>query len=74
MTGRSERLEVGSLLSKEVDSAVMTPQEYEDSLRKLDLKVYMFGRPVENPVDDPIIRPSMKAVAKTYELAHRPEH
>jgi 4-hydroxybutyryl-CoA dehydratase/vinylacetyl-CoA-Delta-isomerase len=33
----------------------------------------MFGRRIENVVDDPIIRPSMNAVAKTYEMAHRPE-
>ncbi|MCC6157892.1 MAG: 4-hydroxyphenylacetate 3-hydroxylase family protein [Deltaproteobacteria bacterium] len=52
---------------------MMTPHEYEDSLRKLRLVVYMFGRRVENPVDDPIIRPSMNAVAKTYEMASRPE-
>lgn len=53
---------------------LMTSEEYEQSMRGLYLVVYMFGRRVENPVDDPIIRPSMKAVAKTYELAHRPEH
>jgi 4-hydroxybutyryl-CoA dehydratase/vinylacetyl-CoA-Delta-isomerase len=53
---------------------LMTPEDYEESLRQLNLVVYMFGKRVENVVDDPIIRPSMKAVAKTYELAHRPEH
>jgi len=53
---------------------MMTAQEYEESLRRLHLVVYMFGKKVGNVVDDPIIRPSMKAVAKTYELAHRPEH
>ncbi|MFP4531133.1 MAG: 4-hydroxyphenylacetate 3-hydroxylase family protein [Desulfobacterales bacterium] len=51
-----------------------TAQEYEDSLRNLNLVVYMFGKRVENAVDHPMIRPSMAAVAKTYELAHRPEH
>ena len=51
----------------------MTPQEYEESLRKLNLVVYMFGERIENVVDNPIIRPSMNAVAKTYELALRPE-
>ncbi|MFW5862978.1 MAG: 4-hydroxyphenylacetate 3-hydroxylase N-terminal domain-containing protein, partial [Spirochaetota bacterium] len=51
-----------------------TPAEYIESLRKLNLNVYMFGRKVENVVDDPIIRPSMNAVAKTYELAHVPEY
>ena len=53
---------------------MMTAQEYEESLRRLNLVVYMFGKKVGSVVDDPIIRPSMKAVAKTYELAHRPEH
>ena len=53
---------------------MMTAAQYEDSLRKLNLAVYMFGKRLDNVVDDPIIRPSMQAVAKTYELAHMPEH
>src|SRR6056297_581030 len=53
---------------------MMTGEQYEESLRKLNLVVYMFGERVENPVDNPIIRPSMNAVKKTYELAHQPEH
>ena len=52
----------------------MTAEEYLDSLKKLNLKVYMFGRRVLDPVNDPIIRPSALAVAKTYELANDPEH
>lgn len=53
---------------------MMTAKQYEESLRKLNLVVYMFGQRVENPVDHPIIRPSMNAVAKTYEMAHQPEY
>ncbi len=53
---------------------MMNAVQYEESLRKLNLKVYMFGQRVTNVVDDPIIRPSMNAVAQTYELAHKPEH
>jgi 4-hydroxybutyryl-CoA dehydratase/vinylacetyl-CoA-Delta-isomerase len=53
---------------------MMTPQQYEESLRKLKLCVYMFGKRLASPVDDPIIRPSMNAVAMTYEMAARPEH
>ena len=49
-----------------------TPQEYVESLRKLELVVYMFGRRVENVVDDPIIRPSLNAISMTYALAHDP--
>lgn len=39
--------------------ALMTGQEYIESLRKLNLKVYMFGEQIENPVDYPILRPSV---------------
>lgn len=46
-----------------------TAAEYEESLRKLNLEVYMFGERIEDIVDHPIIRPSMNAVAKTYEMA-----
>lgn len=53
---------------------LMTAEQYEESLRKLNLKVYMFGKRVENVVDDPIIRPSMNAVAATYAYAHKPEY
>jgi len=53
---------------------MMTARQYEESLRELKLEVYMFGRKVSNVVDDPIIRPSMKAVAQTYELAHHAKH
>lgn len=53
---------------------MMTAEQYEDSLRQLNLVVYMFGKRIDNVVDDPIIRPSMQAVAKTYEMAHNPDH
>ena len=53
---------------------MMTAEQYEESLRDLNLVVYMFGKQLDNVVDDPIIRPSMLAVAKTYEMAHRSEH
>jgi len=51
-----------------------TPEQYEESLRKLKLKVYLLGERVENPVDHPIIRPSMNSVKMTYSLAQDPEH
>ncbi len=53
---------------------MMTAEQYKESLRKLHLEVYMFGEKLETVVDNPIIRPSMNAVAKTYELAHHPEY
>ncbi len=60
--------------NKERHTMLMTAEQYEESLRKLNLNVYMFGEKIENVVDDPIIRPSMNAVAATYEFAHAPEY
>jgi 4-hydroxybutyryl-CoA dehydratase/vinylacetyl-CoA-Delta-isomerase len=52
---------------------LMTKEQYIESLRKLNLRVYMFGELVENPVDHPMIKPSMNSVAMTYEMAHDEE-
>jgi 4-hydroxybutyryl-CoA dehydratase/vinylacetyl-CoA-Delta-isomerase len=54
--------------------ALMNKEQYIESLRKLDIKVYLFGELLENFVDNPIIRPSINSVAMTYELAHNSEH
>ncbi|MEM2759259.1 MAG: 4-hydroxyphenylacetate 3-hydroxylase N-terminal domain-containing protein [Nitrososphaerales archaeon] len=43
--------------------------EYIESLRGRKLKVYLFGELVKEPVDHPLIRPSINAVAATYDLA-----
>ena len=52
---------------------LMTAKEYLESLRRLQLDLYLLGEKVENWVDNPIIRPSINAVAMTYRLAHEPE-
>ena len=52
----------------------MTRDQYIESLRKLNLKVYMFGELVDNPVDHPMIKPSMNSVAMTYALAEKEEY
>jgi 4-hydroxybutyryl-CoA dehydratase/vinylacetyl-CoA-Delta-isomerase len=43
--------------------------DYIDSLRGRDLKVYLMGERVADPVDHPMIRPSVNAMAATYDLA-----
>ncbi len=53
---------------------MMTGAQYEESLRKMNFKVYLQGERVENPVDHPIISPSMNSVKATYELAELPEY
>ena len=51
-----------------------TPQEYIDDLRKMDIKLYMFGEVVSEYADHPMIRPSINAMAMTYKLAQDPEY
>lgn len=43
--------------------------DYVDSLRGRGLRVFYMGQRVEEPVDHPVIRPSIAAVARTYDLA-----
>ena len=51
-----------------------TKEDYFDSLRRLNLRLFMFGERIENIVDHPIVKPSVNSVAATYELAQLPEH
>lgn len=51
-----------------------TREEYIESLKKLNLEVYLLGEKVEDPTEHPIIKPSMNSVAMTYELAQQPEY
>lgn len=44
--------------------------EYIESLRGRDMKVYLFGELIKEPVDHPMIRPSINAVAETYDIAN----
>jgi 4-hydroxybutyryl-CoA dehydratase/vinylacetyl-CoA-Delta-isomerase len=51
--------------------AIKTSEEYLKSLEGRDLKIYMFGELIQEPVNHPIIRPSVNSVAMTYELANK---
>ncbi|AND84025.1 4-hydroxybutyryl-CoA dehydratase [Clostridium tyrobutyricum] len=54
--------------------ALMTGEQYVESIRKLNLNIYMLGDKVDSPVDNPILRPSLNSVKMTYELAQQPEY
>ncbi len=66
---------VETIMSAEAASAVVSHkpirsgEEYIESLRGRGLKVWLFGELVDEPVDHPMIRPSINAVARTYDLA-----
>jgi 4-hydroxybutyryl-CoA dehydratase/vinylacetyl-CoA-Delta-isomerase len=53
---------------------VKTGKEYVESLRKRKIKVYLFGEEIKNPVDHPIVKPSINAAAATYDVAHDPKY
>jgi 4-hydroxybutyryl-CoA dehydratase/vinylacetyl-CoA-Delta-isomerase len=53
---------------------LMTGEQYVESIRKMNMRIYMFGEKVDNPVDNPILRPSLNSVKATYDLAQMPEY
>ncbi len=54
--------------------ALMTGEEYIESIRKIKMEIYMFGEKIDNPVDNPILRPSLNSVRMTYDLAQDPQY
>lgn len=48
---------------------IKTGDDYVESLRGRDVVVYLFGEQIEEPVDHPVIRPSINALKMTYDLA-----
>ncbi len=50
---------------------IVTSEDYINSLRGRKLRVFLFGERVRDIVDHPMIRPSINAVAETYDLAVR---
>jgi 4-hydroxybutyryl-CoA dehydratase/vinylacetyl-CoA-Delta-isomerase len=53
----------------EADASICTGDQYMESLRGRNLNVFLFGEKVKEPLDHPMIRPSINAVAATYDLA-----
>lgn len=51
-----------------------TAEGYVASLRQRDLRVFVKGKRVEDPVNHPNIAPSVRTVAESYALAHDPEY
>ena len=50
---------------------IVTSEDYVNSLRGRSLRVFLFGELVDDIVEHPMIRPSINAVAETYDLAMR---
>jgi len=54
--------------------ALMTGEQYIQSIKKMKMQIYMFGEKVESSYDNPILRPSLNSVRATYDLAQLPEY
>jgi 4-hydroxybutyryl-CoA dehydratase/vinylacetyl-CoA-Delta-isomerase len=50
-----------------------TANEFVESVRELEHELYVLGDKVEDATQHPILRPSLNALAKTYQLAHDPQ-
>tara|TARA_B100001564_G_scaffold82198_1_gene66183 strand:- start:123 stop:1634 length:1512 start_codon:yes stop_codon:yes gene_type:complete len=48
---------------------IVDGKSYIESIRNRNLNVYLFGNKIKEPVDHDMIRPSINAIAKTYDLA-----
>ena len=51
-----------------------TPEEYIESIKRLDRKVYLLGKRVEQPAEHPMLKPSLNAIKLTYQLALEEDH
>lgn len=61
-------------LWSDFSAPIVTAEDYIHSLRGRGLNVYFMGERVPEPVDNPVIRPSINAMAETFRLAtERPE-
>ncbi|MCC8109391.1 MAG: 4-hydroxyphenylacetate 3-hydroxylase family protein [Planctomycetes bacterium] len=53
---------------------MMTGEQYVDSIKNINMEIYMFGEKVESSATNPILRPSLNSVKATYDLAQQPEY
>jgi 4-hydroxybutyryl-CoA dehydratase/vinylacetyl-CoA-Delta-isomerase len=50
-----------------------TGKEFVESLQGLKLQLYVLGEKVKEPTEHPILRPSLNALARTYDMTHDPD-
>ena len=52
--------------------ALMTGEQYEESLKKMKMRIFLFGEELETAVGNPILQPAINSVKATYDLAQMP--
>src|ERR1700757_538597 len=69
-----DRIESVETLWADFAAPIRTAEDYINSLRARRMNVYFMGERVPEPVDHPVIRPSINAMAETYRLpTQRPQ-
>lgn len=53
---------------------LMTSQQYVESIRKMNRTIYFQGKKLEDPVNHPVLCPSMQCLIDTYDMAFMPEY
>ncbi|MBQ3925295.1 MAG: 4-hydroxybutyryl-CoA dehydratase [Firmicutes bacterium] len=53
--------------------ALMTSQEYVESLRKMNRRIYFQGKLIEDPINDPMLAPSRHCLEESYDMALDPQ-
>ena len=64
-----DRIEFVETLWADFATPIRTAEDYINSLRGRRMNVFFMGERVPEPVDHPVIRPSINAMAETYRLA-----
>ena len=54
--------------------ALMTSREYVESIRRMERNIYFLGEKIENPIEHPMLRPSMNCLIESYDMALMPEY
>ena len=53
---------------------MMNAEQYEKSIRDMDMEIYMFDNRIPNSIENPILRPSFNSMKATYEFAQTSEY
>jgi 4-hydroxybutyryl-CoA dehydratase/vinylacetyl-CoA-Delta-isomerase len=53
---------------------LMTGEQYVESIRRMNMEIWMFGEKIASSADNAILRPSLNSVKATYDLAQQPEY
>ncbi|MGE0547176.1 MAG: 4-hydroxyphenylacetate 3-hydroxylase family protein [Kofleriaceae bacterium] len=51
-----------------------TMDQYLASLQARNVRLFVRGQRIDNPLEHPLIAPSIRTIAESYRMAHEPEH